>query len=223
MNPHILIVEDIEDIFEHVKYKLTNTYPDFKITVSDNCDTALFEIERHLTNQRVTLLILDLSFNHIQPSVKLRSGNDLLRKLRDLQIEIPTIIYSVFSEMKHIQPVISNYNPDGYIIKSNTSTNELLVAVNRLLHDKTYYSPEVQKEQLKRYSYSHQLDDVDLQIIKKLPDISFQDEWTDIIFSKGSPLSKRTIFTRLKRLKEVFEVDNEKQLVLKLYKLALIQ
>ncbi|AGC76236.1 DNA-binding NarL/FixJ family response regulator [Nonlabens dokdonensis] len=223
MKPHILIVEDIEDIFENLQNKLNIVYPDYKISVSDNCDLALHEIQRHLSNQKVTLLILDLSFNHIKPTVRLKTGNDLLNKLKTLKITIPTIIYSVFSEMTQVYPVMSKYEPEGYVVKSNNSSHELLLAIQKILDGDKYYSHKIHEEQLKRYQYSHKLDDVDLQIIKHLPEISTINQWENRIFLKEVALSQRSIYKRLIRIRADFHVDNDKQLVIKLYKLALIQ
>lgn len=222
MTPHILITEDHQDVFENLIFKLQEQYTDYKFTIADNCDTAIYEIERYLGSQPVSLLILDLTFKHLKPNTKLKRGNDLLKVLKEKEIHIPTIIYSSHDDMSHIYPIMNNYEPEGYVIKSNTSSGELLLAVKQVLYQKKFYSTGVHEEQFKRFQYSHELSDIDLQIIKLLPDTSSIKEWEGKILLDGVPITYKTVSKHINKLKEKFEVDNDKQLVLKLYKLAII-
>ena len=219
---HILIVDDHEDIYENISRKIAERFPDFKISIKDNCDAAFDVIKYSKQNTPVTILILDLTFNGQHPNALLPNGTSLLRTLKENKIQINTIIYSSHDDLQHISPVIKNFEPASYVIKSNSSSKELLFAIEQCLVGKTYYSHTVHELQLKRVKYEFSIDEIDEQIIKHLPNKDSIKDWEGVVLKDNIPLSYKTISKRIKNLITQFDVDNEKQLLLKLQKLAIL-
>ena len=220
MKNRILIIEDHEDVYENLKRKIFFEFPNFPISIFDNCDDAFNQI-KSLKNE-IAFIILDLTFKYIKPYALIKNGKNLLKELKNAQINIPTIIYTSHDEMEHIYPVINNYEPNGYVIKSNSSNKELLLAINNVLKEKKYFSHIVHELMLKRTKYAFTLDEVDEQIIKILPNAVNMIDWKGRIFKDNVAISYKSIKSRIDMLCNKFEVENEKQLLLKLQKLAIL-
>ncbi len=222
MKQHVLIVEDQQDVFENLNAKITKQHPHFLLKIADNCDDAYKYIRINQVSDPVTLLIVDLTFKWLKPNAMLKTGKSLLRALKEQELNIPIIIYSSHDEMEHIHPIISNYSPNGYVIKSNTSTNELLFAISEVLNDKRYFSQLIYEMQKQRLIYTVNIDSIDEKIIELLPQINAIDDWNGKIYKDNTPLSYKSIKKRIDNLCISLEVENQKQLLLKLQKLAIL-
>lgn len=220
MRNRILIIEDHEDVYENIRRKISSEFPNFQISIFDNCDDAFNQIK--VKKNEIVIIILDLTFKFLKPYSLIKNGNTLLKHLKDEKIKIPTIIYTSHDEMEHIYPVINNYQPSGFVIKSNSSSKELVFAINEVLLGKTYYSQIVHKLILKRTKFTFSLDEIDEQIILFLPHSNTMYDWEGRILRDGVPISYKSIKTRIDLICQKFEVENEKQLLLKLQKLAII-
>lgn len=219
---HILIIEDEQDTFENLERKINDKFTNALVSVSSSCDKGFEFIKQYKTNNPVTLLVLDLTFkNHLENQV-IKSGNQLLNVLLNNKINIPTIVYSSHDEMEHIHPIMNNYHPKGYVIKSSNSSEELLFALERVLINETYFSQRVHQQQLKRFKFASNIDKIDEQIIKLLPNTDSIKDWNDRIENDEITISYKSIKKRIGLLCDRLEVENEKQLLLKLQRLAII-
>lgn len=222
MEQHLLIVEDQQDVFENLNSKITGHFPSFTIEIADNCDAAFQYIKKHRVLNPVTIIIVDLTFKWLNPNAILKTGKDLLRALSAEQLTIPCLIYSSHDEMEQIYPVITNYDPNGYVIKSNTSSDELLFAIGQVLKGKRYYSQRIHELQKQRLFYAINIDSIDEKIIELLPKINAIIDWEGQIYKGNTPLSYKSIKKRIDKLCASLKVENEKQLLLKLQRLAII-
>lgn len=222
MKKHILIVDDHEDIYENVERKIRAIYPSFIVSIADNCDAAFRIIKQHKMSNPVHILILDLTFKSLHPQALLKKGQDLMAALQKENQLIDVIIYSSHDEMSEVHPVLNNYQPKGYVIKSNSSSQELLLALKNVLLERTYYSQRIHELQLKRIQYSYAIDEIDQQIIRVLPNTNSMSDWEGKILKDGVPLSYKSIKSRIDILCQKLGQENEKQLLLKLQKLAII-
>ena len=59
---------------------------------------------------------------------------------------------------------MNKYNPEGYVIKTHNSSQELEFAIKRLLQNDRYYSLKIHTEQKKRITYKFNIDDIDEKI-----------------------------------------------------------
>ena len=138
-------------------------------------------------------------------------------------MEIPTIIYSSHDELEHIYPVINNYAPKGYIIKTHNSNEDLLLCISKVLQGEYFYSQKVNDLLYNRVKYTCRLDTVDEQIIKLLPEIDFIKDWDGKIrTSPNEFMSYTSIKKRIDTICQELDVSNSKQLVLKLKQLGLL-
>lgn len=218
---HILIVDDHQDIRENLLSKLRLDYPNFQISVASSCDLAVDLINRNKLKNPVNVLILDLTFKNNTLHV-LKSGRALLKLLKENNILIPTVIYTSHDELEHIHPIINSYNPLGYIIKGDDTYEELLFAIQKALKGYKHYTHEVHIALKRRVVFEFDLDKVDEQIIIILPYCTSMQDWEGKILKDNVPLVYKSIHNRIKNLLIRFEVDNEKQLLLKLQRLGFI-
>ncbi len=223
MQTHILIIEDHQDVYENLERKISSNFKETIISLAHNCDTGFGLIKKYKVTTPISILILDLTFKFIKPHTVIKDGKSLMATLKKEAIKIPTIIYSAHDEMAHIYPTINNYNPNGYVIKSSTSSRELLFAISQVLAGNTYYSQKVHELQLKRTKYAFSMDAIDEQIICLLPHINAMEDWRGKILKNKVPLSYKSIKKRIDVLCQKLDVDNEKQLLLKLQKLAILK
>lgn len=219
---HFLIIEDHEDVFENVSRKLNEKYPNSKIHVATNCDEGFRYIKYNKNSEPVELLIVDLMFANSNVNTQLKNGNQLLAKLIEEGIKTPKLVYSSNDSMEKIYPVMNNYKPEGFVIKTHISSKELLFAIDRLLQGETYYSQKIHSEQKKRIAYKFEIDEIDEKIINLLPEINAIVEWENRIEFSSGYMSYTSIKKRIDKLCDVLEVDNEKQLLLKLKDLAFL-
>jgi len=223
MMQHILIIEDEQDTFENLERKISIHFPEALVTVQSTCDSGFDYIKKVNITNPVSVMILDLTFKNQKPFYILKSGKELLKVLKQNSIDIPTIIYSSHDEMEHIHPVMNNYHPQGYVIKTSASSEELLFGINRILKGENYYSQRVHQQQLQRFKYASNIDEIDEQILQLLPHTTSIKDWEEKIENGEISISYKSIKKRIDLLCDRMEVDNEKQLLLKLQRLAVLK
>lgn len=219
---HILIIEDQQDTFENLERKINNKLTNSLVSVASNCDQGFDYIKQNIITNPITLMVLDLTFNNQAQDISIKSGNQLLKVLKNNNINIPCIVYSSHDEMEFIHPVMNNYHPQGFVIKSSNSSEELIFAIERVFVGENYFSQRVYQQQLQRFKYASNIDEIDEQIISLLPITSTIKEWKKRIENKEITISYKSIKKRIDLLCDRLEVDNEKQLLLKLQRLAVI-
>lgn len=219
---HILIVEDEQDTLENLIGRIADTFPDYKISSAFDCDEGFRILNSSKVEFPVDLLITDLTFRRQPESRLIKDGLALLEKIKTLNYKLPRIVYSSHDELKFIHPVMQNFQPEGYVLKASDSTNELLLAIPRVLKGEKFYSQEVHINQKKRFAFAKQLDAIDEKIIEYLPDINCITDWDELFEAGKIPIKYKSINKRLQVIFEKMDVANEKQLLLKLYQQAII-
>ncbi len=219
---HLLLIEDEQDTLENLVGRIAIAYPYLKISTAFDCDEGFRILNSNKVQFPIDLLITDLTFRRQPESRVIKDGQALLQKIKDLNYKLPRIIYSSHDELKFIHPVMQNFEPEGYVLKSSDSTSELLLAIPRVLNGKTYYSQEVLASQKKRFEYAMQMDEIDKKIIAFLPDINCITDWDDLFETGKIPIKYKSINKRLQSIFQKMDVSNEKQLLLKLHQLAII-
>jgi DNA-binding NarL/FixJ family response regulator len=220
---HFLIVEDEQDTLENLRQTIRDTYPAAKVSVAYDCDEGFRILNSSKVELPVNLLITDITFRRQPESRVIKNGMELLQKLLDLKYVVPRIVYSSHDELRFIHPVIKNYQPEGYVLKSRNSTDELLIAISRVLNHTSYFSQDVHESQIGRFEFDLKLDEIDLKIIEFLPNVNSIVDW-DVLFEQNKlPIKYKSINKRLKTIFEKMDVQNEKQLLLKLQRLAIIE
>ena len=139
---NLLIIEDCK-ITSHAYETIFNTIQNcyFNIQIAHNCDEAVKLIQ----TKKNTLIILDLQLP-VSKNEKYVSGEDLALLIRETKKEAKIIILTNVSNPLRINSIIKEINPEGFIIKTETSPENLKHAVNLILSGNNYYSNTIENK-----------------------------------------------------------------------------
>ena len=201
----VLIVDDHPIIVEGYKNALLDIDSEkyrLEIDTATSCDSGKEMIEASIDSESpYQVVFLDVK---LPPSSdgKILSGEDLGKLTKEVLPEAKIVILTMFNDNFRIHNILKNVNPDGFLIKSDITSGELVRAFNIVIKDPPYYSHTVTKLLRAHFTSDMMLDDIDRSILFHL--------------SKGVktknlpahiPLSLAAIEKRKRHLKEVFGVD----------------
>ncbi len=126
----ILIADDHRIVREGIINSLNEHYPNSKIKEAENAAAAL-ELAR---GENWNLIILDINM----PG---RSGLEVLKEIKEFDPPTPVIILSMYPEDQFAVRVLK-VGASAYLHK-DTSTKELITAINRALHGEHYITPSI--------------------------------------------------------------------------------
>lgn len=215
MKIKILLVDDHQEPLESLALKIPAEIEGAHILTAGNCDIAYYHLQN---NPDIQLLITDLTIQNAS-RFKIKQGSDLLKRLKEDNRIIPTIIYTDHHDLDTIFPVIDNFKPLGFVLKNTTSHEDLFLTIKKALRGERHYVQYINTELMKRIKFEFKLDEVNRLIIDYLPNIESADDWKNT--SVG--LSSKAIKARLEKMYINFNVENDKQLLLKLLRLGLIK
>ncbi|MCH3883263.1 MULTISPECIES: response regulator [Tenacibaculum] len=209
----ILVVEDFDVINSGIKIALEEINVK-EVDYVSYCDEAFLKIKKaHLINKPYQLLISDLSFENDGTPQKLKSGDELIEKIRKEFSDLKIIVFSVEDKPFRIQNLYKNLNIQGYIWKNRNGLKELKKAIHKTFTSNEFcISPGLKsavhpKETIEITSY-------DIHIIEQLSKGVLQDNLPKIFEEKQiKPSGKSSIEKRLKFLKEHFNANNPAHLV----------
>ncbi|WP_281232382.1 response regulator [Flavobacterium gelatinilyticum] len=195
------IIQVLKDLditnFQHSKY----------------CDEAFLKIRKAIQdNDPYDLLISDLSFK-TDREAKIESGDELVKKVRELQPDIKIAAYSVEDKSFRIKSLFENADIDAFVLKGLHSIEELKKAIRLIsTSDQKFISPEVASALQEKNNF--EIDDLDIRILKYLANGTSQDEIIEIFKNSDvKPNSKSAIEKRLSKLKDFFKANNTVHLV----------
>ncbi len=202
----VLIVDDHPMIIEGYKHALRGINSDERtlpIDTSDSCDGAYAKIKNASTGTAYDVVFLDIK---LPPSAdgKIISGEDLGIKVKELLPDTKVVILTMFNNNFRIHNILKNINPDGFLVKSDVTSDELMRAFQVVLTDPPYYSHTVTKLLRTRIINEVVLDDIDRNILFHLSKGIKTKNLTEYI-----PLSLAAIEKRKRHLKEVFDVEKK--------------
>lgn len=219
----ILIAEDHDSANIGVK----TTIEELKIANAEYakyCDTAFLKIKRAIHDiEPFDLLITDLSFEPTSETDTLKSGWDLIQKLKDENIQIKIIVFSVEDKPILIRKLFEEYKIDGFVVKSRNDSHELKRAIQHVLKGEKYKSPEIEQK-LHQQKNNYILDDIDFLLMKMLCKGYSQDE-ISVHFAENKivPSSKSSIEKKLKTLRDEFQAKTNIELIIILQKLGFLK
>jgi len=139
----ILLVDDHHMILEGYKNVLSKkNFPGTKLLIdtADNCDLAWKKI--HLENYQI--VFLDINFP-VQKGSEILSGEDLGVKIKRKFPDIKIVILTVLEDSFRLYNILSNINPDGFLLKGETTSQELLRCLEKVVEAPPYYGPKISK------------------------------------------------------------------------------
>lgn len=209
----VIVAEDVDAISLGIEQVLKDLNI-VNFQHSKYCDEAFLKMRAAINqNEPYDLLISDLSFKTGHREVKIKDGDELIQRVRDLQPDIKIIAFSVEDKNYRIKSLFDTSGIDAFVLKGLNSIEELKKAIHIVsTSDQTFISPEVASALQEKNNF--EMDDVDIQILKHLASGTSQDEIIEIFKSlEVKPNSKSAIEKRLSKLKDFFKANNTIHLV----------
>lgn len=218
----ILIVDDHKLIIQGLVCSLKDL-GDFDIIETNNCDNAFSIIKENLQTNPIDILFTDLSFDNNHSETILEGGEELIRAIKNNDISIKIGVITGHIETNRVYNVISNLNPDSYLLKSKCNSTELGFSITKMLNNEKYYTHEIHQKVLKRNIVQIQMDDIAIQILKELPKHPKISNLEGVITKNDNSFIKlRSIENKLASLRESLDAQNNTDLVLKAKELGII-
>ena len=218
----ILIVDDHQLVIQGILCSLKEV-GDFDVVTTNSCDEAFNLIKTHQKDNPFQLLFTDLSFDNITEDSRLDGGEELIKAIKNNDIDIRIAVVTGHTETNRVYNVISNLNPNAYLLKSKCDASEIGFAVNKMLANDYYYTHEIHQKIMRRNIVQIQMDDVAIQILKELPNHPKISNLEGIIKKgDGSLIKLRSIETKLGNLRADLNANNNTDLILKAKELGII-
>ena len=218
----ILIADDHQLVIQGIVCSLKEV-GDFDVVATNNCDDAFQLIKSNQNTNPFQLLFTDLSFDNSTEDTNLDGGEELIKAIRNNEFDIKIAVITGHTETNRVYNVISNLNPNAYLLKSKCDATEIGFAVQKMLANDYYYTHEIHQKIMKRNIIQIQMDDVAIQILKEFPNHPKLANLEGVITKgDGSFLKLRSIETKLGSLRADLNANNNTDLVLKAKELGII-
>lgn len=218
----ILFVDDHQLILKGILGALEDN-SDFEIVLHSTCDAAFAALQQSIATTPFEIVFTDLSFSNEDHTTVLHNGEELLQAIIEAGIPVKTGVITEHSEMSRVFNVLKNMAPDAYILKSDCSKEALTFAIFKITEGQKYYSHEIHQKLQKRALVKIQMDTISLQILRELPKHTKMSNMVGAVTkSDGTPLSLRSIDSRLGILREELGAQNNTDLLLKVKELGLV-
>ncbi|MCK0156602.1 response regulator [Cellulophaga sp. F20128] len=207
---NILAVDDHQLILKGYKYTFADINP---AKYNINLTTASTYLD---AKQLIETNVYDVAFLDIQiekPDAENLDGNKTGENigvlLREISPKTKIIFQSSFSDSLRISNIFSTVNPDGYIVKTEVSDEVLEKALDNVLSGSTYYSRSAVDVFRKTMTNNIMINEDDKEILYRL---SLGIKTKDLVDFVN--LSVTSIETRKRKLKFIFDIENENDLAL---------
>jgi DNA-binding NarL/FixJ family response regulator len=209
----VLVVEDFDVINSGIKSALE----EIEIKQVDSiayCDEAYYKIKNaSLIDEPYNLIISDLSFVYDGTPQELKSGEELIEKIRTEFPDLKIIVFSVEDKPYRIQHLYKNLKIQGYVWKNRNGLKELKNAIHSIFtKDEFYISPELNGAINPKKAV--EITEFDIYLMGSLAKGFLQEAISKKLKEKGMiPSSVSAVEKRLKVLKEHFNAKNPTHLV----------
>jgi len=218
----ILIVDDHQLVIQGILCSLKEI-GDFEIVSTTDCDEALQLLKTDQKSNPFTVVLTDLSFDNLNTNSILEGGEELMRAIKNNKIDVKIGVITGHTETNRVYNVISNYNPDAYLLKNKCDATELGFAISKMLANDVYYTHEIHQKIMKRNIIQIQMDEIVIQILKELPKHPKISNLEGLILkSDGNSLKLRSIESKLSNLRIDLNAINNTDLILKAKELGII-
>lgn len=199
IDDHPLILEGYRNVIEKADIDGVKV----KIDTVENCEDAWNQIQ----SNQIDLVVLDINFP-VLPESKFFSGEDLGSKIKEQCPNTKLIILTVIEDSFRLKNIMFNVKPDGFLLKGDTSSEELLYCLDRVINESSFFGSKVTKLLQSDYFNQHLIDETDRLMLYQL---SLGTKTKDLPAYVN--LSLRAVEDRKRKLKEVFGANNNKSLL----------
>jgi DNA-binding NarL/FixJ family response regulator len=202
IDDHVVVLEGYHAIFKN----LDVSYTEVKFTKASDCKSGYEIIDNHKANP-FDIAIVDYSIPQF-PEMNLHSGEDMALLLRESMPNCKIVMMTMHKEVDIMSRILQKINPEGFINKSDCTSDELIDGFRSVLNDNTYYSKTV-SNYLKRQEKGIMLEDLDIKILLLLAKGIKNKN-----LGKYIPLSDSGIEKRKYRIKRLLDVEgNDEDLI----------
>lgn len=166
---NVLMIDDHPSMIEGYKSILSFNDLDCEINVTPayNCESAYYLIAENKNELTYDVVFIDLSLPAF-PEQKIYSGHDLARLVRSHMPTTKIIILTSHIEAFLLYKIHREIEPEGFLVKSDFSAQELLTAFNQIMLGEKYKSRTVQQNINELMANEFLLDEYYQQIITLL-------------------------------------------------------
>lgn len=213
MYKKVLVAEDMDDTSKGV----LSTLKEVGVTTIHQvqyCDDAFLKIMKaNQDHEPYDLLIADLSFKEDYREQTYKSGEDLIKKLKEKKIKIPTIVYSGEDRLQMVRRLINEHGIKAYVCKGREGLKDLQKAIAHIAQETTPFV-SVQVEKALKKSNENDISPYDIELMKQLAKGLSQPEISDYFTANEiNPGSLSSIEKRLIKLKDLFRANNTAHLI----------
>lgn len=218
----IAVVDDHQLMLKGICDSL-GEFSNYETECFSTCDSVFAALKEHKESNPFDVLFTDLSFENTNESTKIDGGESLIKKVREEEISIKIGVITGHTETNRVFNVITNLQPNAYILKNHCSGDELNFAVQKMMKGEIFYTHEIHQKIMNRNIIQIQMDEVAIQILKELPRqskiINLEGK---IKKSDGTDMKIRAIENKLANLRIDLNAKNNTDLVLKAKELGII-
>jgi len=204
----VLIIDDhpiISDSYKRILKKFSQDKEEFSFQVETvhDCDSAMDKINQASKGKGIDIIFLDIQ---LPPSKneKILSGEDLGVKIKELLPNSKIIIATTYNDNFRIKNIFKTINPDGFLIKNDLDSKELMMAIETILKGAPFFSKSVLQSFRNFIMNEYMLDEIDRRMLYEL---SFGTKMKAL--SKIIHLSIPALEKRKHHLKEIFDVKDK--------------
>ncbi len=202
----ILIVDDHPMIVEGYKNALLNSHyddGDLIIHTANTCDTAISKMMDAVEGIPYDIMFLDIK---LPPSAdgQILSGEELGIEAKKMLPKSKVVILTMFNDNFRLNNILKNVDPDGFLIKTDVTSQEFVNAFEQVLKKPPYYSTTIAKLLRQQITNDIILDGIDRKILYQ---ISIGTKVKDI--PNFVTVSIGSVERRKRQLKKLFKVSDE--------------
>lgn len=199
---HTLAIDDHAVVLEGYHYMFKNLehdYDDLKFVKAHDCQSGYAAINSHIDDP-FDIALIDYSLPPFAER-NLFSGEDIALVLRHEMPHCKIIMMTMHRQLDIIASILHNVAPEGFINKSDCSTDELITGFKEVLNGNRFYSKTI-ADYLDRKRNGIMLDEVDVRIVLLLAKGIKNKNLPNYI-----PLSVSAIEKRKYKIKRLLGVD----------------
>lgn len=200
IDDHPIARDAYKDALNYIESSEKNVL--FEIEEAGSCDEATDIVQYLLEKDRwIDVVFLDISLP-ASKDVKIVSGEDLGLWISTKMPNIKIIVSTAFNDNYRMYNIMKNLDPDGFLIKNDITSKELVEAIKVVINDPPYYSKTVLKLIRLEVSNEFVLDSIDRKLLYELSVGTMMKDIPDILHLSIAGIEKRK-----RKLKGIFNLE----------------